>query len=106
AALFLTRSGALPSRDWIAGQLGQNGTAVSEWLAGRPAAPQPDRGPIVCVCLGVGANEITAAACQGARDVETVGQATGAGTNCGSCRPAIARLLDAARTTEPAEVTP
>jgi len=94
AALFLTRKGQLPPREWVAGQLGRTAASGLELLAGRPATPQADRGPIVCVCLGVGANEIGAAGCAGAVSVADIGKATGAGTNCGSCRPAIARLLE------------
>ena len=97
AALFLTRNGELPQRDWVAAQLGVVPTAP-ELLAGRPALPQEDRGPIVCVCLGVGARAIRSAACSGAATLAEIGSATGAGTNCGSCRPAIARLLEAALT--------
>jgi assimilatory nitrate reductase catalytic subunit len=41
----------------------------------------------------VGAAQIARAACAGAGSVAEVGAATQAGTNCGSCRPAIARLL-------------
>ncbi len=94
AALCFTRSGELPSRDWLAGQLGSAEASALELLAARPATPQPDRGPIVCVCHGVGAREIEAAACAGASTSDAVGAATKAGTNCGSCRPAIARLLE------------
>ena len=58
------------------------------------AAPQPDRGPIVCVCYDVGMKTIVEAiATQGLISVEAVGQALSAGTNCGSCRPAIQRLI-------------
>ncbi|MDE2437475.1 MAG: molybdopterin-dependent oxidoreductase [Sphingomonadales bacterium] len=95
AALFLTRSGELPPREWVAAQLGAAAEPL-ELLAGRPAAPQPDRGAIVCVCHGVGANDISASAQCGAGTVDAVGAATLAGTNCGSCRPAIARLLEQA----------
>jgi len=98
AALYLTRSGQLPPREWIAGQIGSNEGEQVELLAGRPATLVPDRGPIVCVCLGVGANQIRAAARGGAASVAEVGACTGAGTNCGSCRPAIARLIAACRT--------
>jgi assimilatory nitrate reductase catalytic subunit len=98
AALYLTRSGTLPPRDWAAGQLGQGEASAAELLAGRPSIPAPDRGAIVCVCHGIGEHAITAAACSGAATVEAVGKATCAGTNCGSCRPAIARLLEAALT--------
>ena len=96
AALYVTRSGELPKRDWVAAQLGEHQAAPAELLAGRPRMPQADRGPLVCICHGVGEKAITAAACAGAATVEAVGTATRAGTNCGSCRPAIARLLEAA----------
>jgi assimilatory nitrate reductase catalytic subunit len=92
-ALYVTRSGQLPARDWIAGQLGTAGAAMPELLAARPSVPAPDRGPVVCVCHGIGANQIMAAARQGASSVAEVGRACTAGTNCGSCRPAIARML-------------
>ncbi len=100
AALYVTRSGALPPREWAAGQLGLAEAGYAELLAGRPSTPLPDRGPIVCVCHGVGENDIFAAATAGAATMDAVGKATCAGTNCGSCRPAIARLLEAALTIE------
>jgi assimilatory nitrate reductase catalytic subunit len=96
AALYLTRSGELPPRDWVAGQLAVAAASAPELLAARPAAPQANRGPIICVCHGIGSTAITGAACGGAKTVEAVGAATLAGTNCGSCRPAIARLLESA----------
>jgi assimilatory nitrate reductase catalytic subunit len=96
AALYLTRTGELPPRDWVAEQLTRGEASGLELLAGRPASPVPDRGPITCICLGVGANEITAAACAGAVTIDAIGGVTTAGTNCGSCRPAIAKLLEAA----------
>ena len=93
AALFVTRSGQLPPREWVAAQLGSQGASSQELLAGRPARPQADKGPVVCVCHGVGINAIAAAAREGACTVKAIGDRTCAGTNCGSCRPAIARLL-------------
>ena len=66
--------------------------------SGRPAAPQPDRGPIVCVCFDVGMKTILEAiGSQGLMSVEAVGKALSAGTNCGSCRPAIQRLIGETR---------
>lgn len=94
AALYVTRSGTLPARDWIAAQVGLGQAAPGELLAARPASPAPDLGPIVCVCHGVGARMIEAAARGGACTVAAIGAGTAAGTNCGSCRPAIARLLE------------
>jgi assimilatory nitrate reductase catalytic subunit len=95
AALYLTRSGELPPRDWVAAQLGTDDAGALELLAGRPALPMPERGPIVCVCHGIGTREIESAVYAGAATVACVGTATRAGTNCGSCRPAIARLIEA-----------
>jgi len=94
AAVYVTRSGTLPSREWVASQLGMDGADATELLAGRPSTPQPDRGPIVCVCHGVGERDIVRAADEGAASVAEIGGATCAGTNCGSCRPAIARILE------------
>jgi len=93
-ALYLTRSGQLPPRGWIAAQLGETDGAAPEWLAARPSTPAPDRGPIVCVCHGIGEKDIEAAVCAGACSVAAIGETTRAGTNCGSCRPALARLLN------------
>ncbi|WP_157218983.1 nitrate reductase [Flavisphingomonas formosensis] len=99
ASLFITRDGALPSRDWLITQLGiaQHG---SEILAGRAPGSHTDRGAIVCVCFDVGVTTIVhAIASQRLTDSASVGRALGAGTNCGSCRPAIAKLLSAAMAT-------
>ncbi len=94
AALFIAREGILPPRDWLIAQLGGEEAGPVELLAGRPATPQVDRGAIICVCFDVGMNAILAAVrSQSLTTVETVGAAINAGTNCGSCRPAIARLL-------------
>ena len=93
AALYVTRSGQLPAREWISGQLGTSGAAIPELLAARPSAPAPDRGPVVCVCHGIGVRQIIAAVNDGAGSVAEIGRICGAGTNCGSCRPALARML-------------
>jgi assimilatory nitrate reductase catalytic subunit len=97
AALYVTRTGELPSRDWAAAQLGELADTPAELLAGRPSTPAPDRGAMVCVCHGIGEKQIVEAATQGATSVGAVGKVTCAGTNCGSCRPAIARLIESLR---------
>jgi assimilatory nitrate reductase catalytic subunit len=95
AALYVTREGRLPDREWLIAQLDAAEPAPPvELVAGRPAAPQPDRGPIVCVCFDVGFKTIVEAVeSHGLMSVEAVGQALSAGTNCGSCKPAIRRLI-------------
>jgi assimilatory nitrate reductase catalytic subunit len=97
AALFITRAGQLPERDWIASQLNESSAVAAELLAGRAMTPQAERGPIVCVCYDVGAQTIMhAIANQNLTSVDAVGCALNAGTNCGSCRPAIQALLKCA----------
>ncbi|RJF90217.1 nitrate reductase [Sphingomonas cavernae] len=95
AALYISRTGSLPQRDWLIGQLeAAEAESAMALLAGRPAKPAPDRGPIVCVCFDVGMKQIMAAITdQALTSVEAVGAALSAGTNCGSCRPAIQRLI-------------
>ncbi|MBC2779137.1 molybdopterin-dependent oxidoreductase [Parasphingopyxis marina] len=95
AALFVTRSGTLPPRGWIAAQLDATvPSGGSALLAARPAGTAADPGPIVCVCFDVGMKTIlTAIADQTLASVEEIGKALRAGTNCGSCRPALAKML-------------
>jgi len=93
ALLFVTSDGVLPSRDWLIAQLAAPAVAPT-LLAGRAPGPSVDRGPIVCVCFDIGARAITdAIRADGLADVAAVGAALRAGTNCGSCRPAIAGLI-------------
>jgi assimilatory nitrate reductase catalytic subunit len=93
ALLFVTSEGVLPSRDWLIAQLAAPAVAPT-LLAGRAPGPSVDRGPIVCVCFDIGARAITdAIRADGLADVAAVGAALRAGTNCGSCRPAIAGLI-------------
>jgi len=92
-ALFVTESGDLPPRDWLIAQLAAPEVAPT-LLAGRAPGAQADRGPIICVCFDVGLKTIVAAIRdQNLADVAAIGGAIGAGTNCGSCRPALARIL-------------
>jgi assimilatory nitrate reductase catalytic subunit len=98
AALYITRSGRLPDRDWIGDQLGTASAAAPELLAARAMIPQADRGPIICVCYDVGAKTIVQSIKEHQLEtVEAVGCALNAGTNCGSCRPAIKALLESIR---------
>jgi len=99
AALFLTRDGELPARDWIAAQLiNQEDSDAPSLLAGRPKTSMPDKGAIVCVCFDVGVQQIIRAiGDQSLTSVEDIGAKLNAGTNCGSCRPALAKLLNTAK---------
>ena len=93
AALLVTESGELPARDWLIAQLAE-AQAAPTLLAGRAPGAQPDRGAIVCVCFDLGIKTICATIRdRHLTDVAAIGAAIGAGTNCGSCRPALARLI-------------
>ena len=98
AALFVGPSPLGLMRDYLAT------LPETDVLTGRAPADRPDPGPMLCACFGVGVNTIlTAIETQGLMSVEAVGAALSAGLNCGSCRPEIAALLDAALTREAAE---
>jgi assimilatory nitrate reductase catalytic subunit len=87
-------------RTWLTEQLGVAfGTARDRLavLGGRPASGETDKGPIVCACFDVGRNQIAGSIAKGCSTVAAVGAATAAGTNCGSCRSEIARLIDSNR---------
>ncbi|MBW8742999.1 MAG: molybdopterin-dependent oxidoreductase [Sphingomonas sp.] len=93
AALFVTATGELPPRDWLIAQLEAPEVAPT-LLAGRAPGVTVDRGPVICVCFDIGMQTILSAiAEQKLTDVAAVGKALNAGTNCGSCRPAIAHLI-------------
>jgi assimilatory nitrate reductase catalytic subunit len=63
-------------------------------LSGRTADGLAEIGPVICACFGVGLNVIRAAiASKNATNVEAIGQALRAGTNCGSCLPELKRIV-------------
>lgn len=49
---------------------------------------------IVCVCKGVSCSRIRTLIAEGVESVEAVGEACGAGTDCGSCRCAIEEMIE------------
>lgn len=100
AALFTGPAPVETSRGWLIGQLGQalEGAARLRLLAGRAGDGAADPGALVCACFSVGINQITGAIKAGACTVEAVGACLKAGTNCGSCRMEIGRLIDASST--------
>ena len=101
AALFVSRNPVAVMRDYLADLPGTAGDGV---LTGRRPADQPDPGPMLCACFGVGVNTIVSAIeTRGLMSVEAVGEALQAGTNCGSCRPEIADLLTRIQTRTAAE---
>ena len=97
-ALFLAPGPVAAARDAIAARLGETVPRGERMalLAGRVGAGVKDKGPIVCACFEVGRREIADAIAAGAATADAVGAVTRAGANCGSCRPEIKALLDAA----------
>jgi assimilatory nitrate reductase catalytic subunit len=96
ACLLLERTGSIPARSWLIDQFGQDEIGIAErrnLLRGRPSQGNHDPGPTICACFSVGANTIAEAIRSGCVSVEAVGQRLRAGTNCGSCRPEISRMI-------------
>jgi len=48
----------------------------------------------VCLCKAASDKDVKAAITDGARTVDEVGEACGAGTGCGACRPMIHEMLE------------
>ncbi len=100
AALFASPQPVAVSRNYVAGLLG--GDVIP--LAGHPGADQPDPGATICACFNVGVNTILRAIDeQDLMSVEAIGVALQAGSNCGSCRPELAALLNSTQVRQAAE---
>ena len=95
AALMVSASGPVEAdRTHLASLLGDelDQAARLSVLAGRAAAGKGS-GPIVCACEGVGRHRLIDAIEAGAATVAGLGACTRAGTNCGSCKPELAKLI-------------
>jgi assimilatory nitrate reductase catalytic subunit len=97
ACLFVSSDHLQTPRAWLASLFAEetvSHTARASLMAGQPGKGVLDNGPVVCACFGVGLNSIAAAiASQGLTTVDEIGTALRAGTNCGSCKPELSRLL-------------
>jgi assimilatory nitrate reductase catalytic subunit len=96
AALFIGRERDSIALDWLIEMLPGEKLDASQrtlLLSGRPPSGGADQGPLVCSCFGVRQAVIQQAIADGARDTDAVGLAVKAGTNCGSCRPELKRLI-------------
>jgi assimilatory nitrate reductase catalytic subunit len=94
--LFTTVAGVLPPRDWLAALFEADllePLQRAALLVGRAPGAAVALAPLICTCLNVRADAIAAAIEGGAPSVDAIGEATGAGTSCGSCRPELRRLL-------------
>ncbi|MEY1556273.1 molybdopterin-dependent oxidoreductase [Yoonia sp. R2331] len=100
-ALYAASTPVAVMRDYLAAM---PGTAGDDALLGRPATDVPQPGPVLCACFGVGVNTIvTAIETEGLLSVAQIGAALNAGTNCGSCKPELAELLQRVMVREAAE---
>jgi assimilatory nitrate reductase catalytic subunit len=107
ACLFIDRTAALPPRDWLLAMFDTSLTPLqSRALLAARAADGPPPSPTVCVCHGVDMETIRASIRGGCGSVGAVGEATKAGTGCGSCKPEIRAVLDRERIVEPAPDVP
>jgi assimilatory nitrate reductase catalytic subunit len=95
--LFIGPSEAAPQWDAVKELFGSEAIAAGErrmLLSGKSAGGLPDAGPVICSCFGVGLNVIRGALQSGAAaNVEDIGKALRAGTNCGSCLPELKRIV-------------
>ncbi|HUH86337.1 MAG TPA: molybdopterin-dependent oxidoreductase [Stellaceae bacterium] len=96
ACLFVAPQHPAVRRDWLVSlfALGSIAPQRLALLSGQPGPGASDKGKLVCVCATLGSRVIEEAIAREHLDtVDAVGAATGAGVNCGSCRPEIALLL-------------
>lgn len=100
-ALLVAAPGQLPPRDWLLSLLASRQPLAAAdraaLLSGRSPVPLPSIGRIVCSCFNVGIDQIVASVAGGCRSVREIGESLRAGTNCGSCRAEIRRIIDEAR---------
>lgn len=87
------REGITEYRKWI-----EEGTELGDLREQllRPGNAKPAvKGKLVCSCQQVGEGNIKEAIRAGCKTIEEIGIQTGAGTQCGSCKPELAEILEA-----------
>ncbi|MGH3184956.1 MAG: molybdopterin dinucleotide binding domain-containing protein, partial [Streptosporangiaceae bacterium] len=63
-------------------------------LGGRPSGNARMAGQLICACLNVGRDVVERSIREGGvTSIAAIGDATGAGTGCGSCRPELSTML-------------
>jgi assimilatory nitrate reductase catalytic subunit len=97
AALFLGPADAAPAWDAVK-TLFESETIPDlqrrTALSGHAADGLAETGPVICACFGVGLAAIRdAITSRTATNVEAIGKALRAGTNCGSCLPELKRIV-------------
>ena len=96
-ALFIGTTEAAPQWDAVKALFEMESVGDAQRravLSGKSIDGLADPGPVICACFGVGLNIIHAAIESGAAaNVEDIGKALRAGTNCGSCLPELKRIV-------------
>jgi len=96
-ALFIGPADAAPQWDTVKSLFEAESVGDAQRravLSGKSTDGLADPGPVICACFGVGLNVIRAAIESGAAaNVEDIGKALRAGTNCGSCLPELKRIV-------------
>ncbi len=98
SCVFIAPDVDLPSRQWLGSLFAKDALDAAErasLVAGAPPVPAGGGGGrLVCACFGVSEARLREAIRKDRLDsTEAVGRALAAGTNCGSCLPAIRALL-------------
>jgi assimilatory nitrate reductase catalytic subunit len=96
-ALFIGPAEAAPHWDTVKALFEAESLADAQrrgLLSGKSTEGMADSGPVICACFGVGLNVIRDALESGAAaNVEDIGKALRAGTNCGSCLPELKKIV-------------
>ncbi|MGZ5843004.1 MAG: (2Fe-2S)-binding protein, partial [Xanthobacteraceae bacterium] len=97
SVLFLGAADAAPQWDAVKALFEAEAIADMQrrmLLSGRASDGLAESGPVICACFGVGLGVIREAiVSKAAVDVEAIGKALRAGTNCGSCLPELKRIV-------------
>ena len=102
---FIAADHHLPPREWLSGLFEKDRLDDAERKAlmlGEPLDPGQDIGAVVCSCFTVGRRQIEAAIRDGITSVADIGHRLKAGTNCGSCKPEIGKIIAATTSSVPA----
>jgi assimilatory nitrate reductase catalytic subunit len=97
AVMVTSESRDESARDRLAPFMAIDRLSVAQRNALLQGGEATDRGGEMCACFGVSCHAIEEAIADGATSLDAIGEATRAGTNCGSCRPEIRALLRASR---------
>lgn len=96
SVVFVAPSNKLPPRSWLGSLFSENdidSRTRLHLLAGSQSGAK-DEGKMICTCFGVGINTIVEAIRKDSLvNVQEIGQALKAGTNCGSCIPELTEIL-------------